>query len=188
MTHRGAVEFDKFFEETSRDRRTRIRAGLYGDQARAAFRFVQPFRTAEDAASVGVELSFEEECHGNMLHRLACLSNLDKHRRLNVMAWWPDLVYWTSNGPSNRRWLGGDGTFANGSILGYIVGSDADVSPEVFHDFNLVLTDDPAHDPGNPSNNTEDVVAMLRRWHEPVTWTLLCVCNIVSPEVTGSSF
>jgi hypothetical protein len=41
-------KFDQFFNKT--------RAVLYGGQARAAFRSVQPFRTAEDAASVGVEL------------------------------------------------------------------------------------------------------------------------------------
>lgn len=69
------------------------------------------------------------------------------------MAWWPDLVYWTSNGSSNRRWLGGDGTFTDGSVLGYMVGQDADIGDEAFHDFNLVLADDPAHDASDPTSS-----------------------------------
>jgi hypothetical protein len=69
-----------------------------------------------------------------------------------------------------------------------LVGSDADVNPEAFHDFNLVLTDDPAHDVGNPSNNnTEDLVAMLGRWHDHVTWVFAGVFDIMSRRgVRGS--
>jgi hypothetical protein len=117
-----------------------------------------------------------------VLYRLTCLSNLDKHRRLTVMAWRPDLVYWSSNGPSNRRWFGGDGSFVDNSVLGYVVGSDPDVSPEVFHDFNLVLTDDPVHEARMPNSSSEDLVVMLRRWHEHVTWTFLCVADIMSHD------
>jgi|Tabmets5t2r1_1033131.scaffolds.fasta_scaffold25684_1 hypothetical protein len=85
------------------------------------------------------------------------------------MAWWPKLVYWMSNGPSQRYWLGGDGTFADGSVLGYMVGQDADVGDEVFHNCNLLLTDDPAHDASDPTSNTSDVVDMLNRWHQYIT-------------------
>jgi len=145
-------KFDYFFNEASKSRRTRIRAHLYGGQARAAFRSVQPFRIREEAINLGVEVTdtYEEEYRWSVLSRLRCLSNLDKHRRLSVMVWWPELVYWPSNGPSGRRWLGGDGTFTDGSILGYMVGSDAGVGNKVFHEFNLVLADDPVHDAGNP--------------------------------------
>jgi hypothetical protein len=74
-----------------------------------------------------------------------------------------------SNGPSKRRWLGGDGTFTDNSVLGYMVGQDADVGDEVFHDFNLVLADDPAHDASDPTSNMPDVVEMLERWHQYIT-------------------
>jgi hypothetical protein len=76
---------------------------------------------------VQVNDTYEQEYRWSELYRLTQLSNLDKHRRLTLMAWWPDLVYWMSNGPSQRRWLGGDGTFADGSVLGYMAGQDADV-------------------------------------------------------------
>ncbi len=118
-----------------------------------------------------------------MLHRLAHLSNLDKHRRLTVLAWWPDLVYWMSNGPSNRRWVGGDGTFTDGSVLGYMIGKDVDAGDRLFHEFNLVLADDPVHDAGDPSSSTEDVVAMLNRWHEHITgWVFACVFGVLSRD------
>jgi hypothetical protein len=71
-----------------------------------------------------------------------------------------------SNVSSKRRWLEGDGTFTDGSVLGYMVGQDVDVGDEVFHDFNLVLADDPAHDASNATSNTPDVVDMLERWHQ----------------------
>ena len=113
--------------------------------------------------------TYEQEYHWSELYRLTQLSNFDKHRRLSLMAWWPDLVYCMSNGPSQRRWLGGDGTFADGSVLGYMVGHDTDVGDEVFHDFNLILADDPAHDASDPTSNTPDVVDMLNRWHQYIT-------------------
>ena len=99
---------------------------LYDRRARAAFRSVQPFVNLEEAQKLGVVLnrSFEEAFRWNELHRLDTLWNIDKHRRLTLMAWWPDLIFWGSNGPSNRRVLPGDGTLGDGSILLYIEGTD----------------------------------------------------------------
>jgi hypothetical protein len=179
--------FDQFFDETSKRERTRIRAALYGDRARTAFRSVQPFRIHEEAIRHGVQVTdtYEQEYRWSELYRLTQLSNLDKHRRLTLTAWWPDLVYWMSNGPSKRRWLGGDGTFTDGSVLGYMVGQDADVGDEVFHDFNLVLADDPAHDASDPTSNTPDVVDMLNRWHEYITgWVFGRVFGTMSSDDT----
>jgi hypothetical protein len=112
--------FDQFFDKTSKHERTRIRSALYGARARAAFRSVQPFRIHEEAILLGVQVTetYEQEYRWSELYRLTQLSNLDKHRRLTLVAWWPDLVYWMSNGPSKRRWLGGDGTSTDGSVLG----------------------------------------------------------------------
>jgi hypothetical protein len=178
--------FDEFFDQDSKHEGDRIRAALYGDRARAAFRSVQPFRIHEEAMLLGVEVTdtYEQEYRWSELYRLTQLSNLDKHRRLGLMAWWPDLVYWMSNGPSQRRWLGGDGTFADGSVLGYMVGQDADVGEEeVFHDFNLILADDPAHDASDPTSNTPDVVDMLNRWHQYITdWVFGRVFGAISSD------
>jgi hypothetical protein len=183
-------QFDQFFNEASKDRQARIRAQLYKGKARAALRSVQPFRIREEAINLGVEAAntYEEEYRWSVLHRLGRLSNIDKHRRLNVMVWWPELVYWQSNGPSNRRWLGGDGTFTDGSILGYMVGSDAGIASKIFHEFNLVLADDLVHDAGNPNSSGEDLVAMLHRWHQYITsWVFGRVFIIMSRDVAEFS-
>jgi hypothetical protein len=177
--------FDQFFDETSKHERTRIRSALYGDRARAAFRSVQPFRIHEEAILLGVQVTdtYEQEYRWSELHRLTQLSNLDKHRRLTLMAWWPDLVYWMSNGSSKRRWLAGDGTFADGSVLGYMVGQDGDVGDEVFHDFNLVIADDPAHDASDPTSNMPDMVDMLTRWHQYIIgWVFGRVFGMLSSD------
>jgi hypothetical protein len=179
--------FEQFFDENSKHERTRIRSALYGDRARAAFRTVQPFRIHEEAIRHGVPVTdtYEQEHRWSEVHRLTQLSNLDKHRRLTLVAWWPDLVYWMSNGPSKRRWLGGDGTFTDGSVLGYMVGQDDDVGDEVFHDFNLVLADDPAHDASDPAGTTPDVLDMLNRWHQYITgWVFGRVFGTMSSDDT----
>lgn len=33
---------------------------------------------------------------------LDALWNLDKHRRLTLMDWWPDLLFCSGNGPAKR--------------------------------------------------------------------------------------
>jgi hypothetical protein len=82
------------------------------------------------------------------------------------MAWWPNLIYWGSDGPSNRRAFPGDGALANGSILLYIEGADEGQGDELSHDFNLVLTDDPAF--SRTDGLTHDLVAVLESWHQHI--------------------
>lgn len=127
------------------------RASTFPICQRAAFRTVQPFVNLEQAHlhGVGLERSFLEEFRWSQLHRLDALWNLDKHRRLTLMAWWPDLFYWTSDGPTRRTAHPGDGTFVDGSIVLYIGGSDDGRGSELQHEFKLVLTDDPALEQGH---------------------------------------
>jgi hypothetical protein len=151
--------FDAFFKGKKRL--------LYDTGACTAFRSVQPFVNLEEAhkLSVALDQSFEQTFRWNELHRLDTLWNIDKHRRLTLMAWWPDLIYWGSNGPSNRRALPGDGTLTDGSILLYIEGTDDGQGDELRHEFNLVLTDDPAF---TREHGTADVVDLLSRWHQHI--------------------
>ncbi len=119
----------------------------------------------EEARRLGVQISrsYDDEFGWDELHRLDTLWNIDKHRRLTLMAWWPDLIYWGSNRPSNRRAFPGDGTVADGSVLLYIEGSDEGMGDELSHEFNIVLTDDPAWT--RERGSTPDVVGLLDRWH-----------------------
>lgn len=154
------ASFDTFFRGR--------RATLCSDRARAALRAVQPFVNLEQAhlLGIGLERSFPKEFRWSQLHRLDTLWNLDKHRRLALMAWWPDLFYWTSNGPTRRTALPGDGTFTDGSIVLYIEGSDDSHGSELQHEFKLVLTDDPAFRHG--SGAIIDVLDLLEQFHEHI--------------------
>jgi hypothetical protein len=102
----------------------------------------------------------DEHRHTN-LAALAHLSNLDKHRRLAVTAWWPGLVYWMSDGESNRRWEPGDGTFEDGSIIGYVTGTD-EGHTDVVHEFNLTLPDLPWWK--DQRTDRDDVVKLAKAW------------------------
>jgi hypothetical protein len=154
--------FDAFFTRMGK------KGLLYDHGAHAALRSVQPFVNLEEAHKLGIALneSFDETFRWSERHRLDTLWNIDKHRRLALMAWWPDLIFWGSNGPSNRRAFPGDGTVADGSILLYIEGTDEGQGDELSHEFNLVLTDDPAASPDRGAAG--DVVDLLTRWHEHI--------------------
>lgn len=156
--------FDDFFNKHGM-----VRRSLYDARAQAAFRSVQPFTNLEEAQKMGAarDRSFSEEYRWDNLQRLDTLWNIDKHRRLTLMTWWPDLIYWGSDGPSNRRAFPGDGTLANESVLLYIEGADEGQGDELQHEFNLVLTDDPAHS-GTDDGTTEDVVRLLQHWHREI--------------------
>jgi hypothetical protein len=156
-------KFETFFNN-------RTRATLYGTSARAALRSVQPFALNEEARARGVTVTRTDHDAFRMsvLCRLTRLWNIDKHRRLAVTAWVMNLVYWPSDDPTHRMWLPGDGTFVDGSILGYVIGSDPDIGEQIFHEFDLVLADDPAYDPAMPEAS-RDVLPTLDHWHRQVT-------------------
>ena len=82
------------------------------------------------------------------------------------MAWWPELFYWTSNGPTRRTALPDDGTFADGSVLLYIEGSDDSHDSELQHEFKLVLTDDPTFRHGHGA--ITDVLDLLEQFYEHI--------------------
>jgi hypothetical protein len=159
--------FDRFFESKSKPER----AVVYGQTARAALRLVQPFVRAEQAKEVGVDWSFDEEYRWSDLRRLTLLWNIDKHRRLAAVDWWgPSFTYWMSNTEkSNRRWIPAPPPYADGSIIGYMQGSDPGMGDEVFHEFNLVLEDDPVYDLSDLACNAPGVVDLLEGWHGQIT-------------------
>lgn len=82
---------------------------LYGPREREAFRSVQPGWLHDLVlAHDGTEhRPRQEEVAHDDLTLLNRLSNIDKHRRLHLVVWWPGLVYWGSNGPSQCQWRWG---------------------------------------------------------------------------------
>lgn len=139
---------------------------------RRVLRSVQPFYGLEYLRSLGKAdglRSYEDDSPYHDLSTINRMSNIDKHRRLAVTAlWWSDIVSWGSDGPTQRRWLPGDGTFVDGAIVGYMVGSDGQAD-DVNVEFNLIVAD-----PLSPSmwGAGDQVVATAKRWHRMVEWTL----------------
>ena len=136
-------EFDDFFRER------KVRQDMYGPRERDAMRCVQPFTTAEEAAEYGVEWSTTpaEEYRIHELARLSKLSNIDKHRRLTLVAWYVDLVYWAGPGPTSwdpAQYPGAG--LEDSSPLGHQVREDEgnSTSPPTF-DMRLTITDDPGY-------------------------------------------
>lgn len=81
----------------------------------------------------------EEEVAYDSLTLLSRLTKIDKHRRLHVITWWPDLIYWGSDLPTNRRWRWGQPPFEDGAILGILIDDpqNPEPSPGVRHELQL---------------------------------------------------
>ena len=117
-------KLDRFFSE-------RGRQDLYGPRERQAIRDVQPAWLHDEVARRGtMELHpREEEVTYDLLWLLSRLSNIDKHRRLHLTAWWPDIVYWGSDEPSRRRWRWGEPPYEDGRILGRLIVDSTNPEP-----------------------------------------------------------
>lgn len=157
--------FDEFFDDN------RHRRELFGPRERDAIRCVQPFAIREEAAALGVDwiTSPEEEFRYDQLSRLGVLSNIDKHRRLPLLAWYLDLVYWPAD-DSDVTWAPARPlrtAVENESMIGVMAHQSGDdrLIPEPVIEVNLALADDP----GGP----HDLAGTLERWHSYlVSWVL----------------
>lgn len=155
-------EFDAFFEDH------RTRRELYGSQEREALRCVQPFSLREEAARVGVKWNSPPEYDyiTNELHRLRVLSNLDKHRRLPLLAWYVDFLYWNDESCNWRYAQHPHTALQDNATIGYL--SDPcgnQPTAEVTFEFRLSLTDDPGF--------RQDLIGTLTRWQSYLTgWVI----------------
>lgn len=149
-----AGAFDRFMTRYKRDE-------LHDDDARALLRAAQPFVGLEEAIRLGVSHgnTYEERFQASLPNRLTVLWNIDKHRHLVVAEWLLRDFWWSSSGPSKRKPERGDGRWEDGAVLFYMVGADEGMGHKVYHEFNLVLKDDPAFDYA-PDWSTDVVVLM----------------------------
>lgn len=146
------------------------RPTLYAQREQQAMREVQPAAKHDERAAES-RTDFHpraEEVEYDSLETLRRLSNIDKHRRLHVVTYWPDLVYWGSDGPSKRRWQWGTPPFTNGAILGYLIDDPQhpEPLPELHHDLELRLTEP-------PGATGMDVARLLESIHQHVTFRVL---------------
>lgn len=155
-------KLDRFFSQ-------RIRQALYGAQERQAIRDVQPAWLHDELAHQGTtELRpREEEVTYDPLWLLSRLSNIDKHRRLHLTVWWPDIVYWGSDEPSHRRWRWGEPPYEDGSILGRLIDDSRHPEPPatLHQEMTLRIL--------YPGAESQDVVPLLDGIHEHLTYRVL---------------
>ena len=137
-------DFTKF---VARPQITRI----MDDRVRFALHGVQPFYRLQNMKLLGVEganaLSYVDDSRFHPLTSVARLSNIDKHRRLTVAAWWPSLIYWTTKDEEDRgehQWRSvGSPPWDHDEIIGYMTSTGPE--PKVVHQFHLVITDATTH-------------------------------------------
>ena len=133
-------------------------------------------RSREDAAAHGIEWSYSLTVahRHHVLSRLHTLSNIDKHRRLPLLAWFPDLVYWFSDeeedGYQWRPQKMSPVKFVDGTLLGYLSNRSGSKLPraDLRHEMNLVIDDDPA---GLHSSIDKE----MNHWHAQVSNVILQV-------------
>jgi hypothetical protein len=153
-------DFNRFF--------TRPRAKIMDDRVRRALHGVQPFFWLENMKMISVKgaktLSYEEDSRLRPLTSVARLSNIDKHRRLTVTAWWPSLFYWTvgKNDSGDFQWrASGVPPWDDGAIIGYVTGTGSE-PPKFFHEFDLVIIDATTH--SSLDLSSRDLIAEAEEW------------------------
>lgn len=160
------AKFDRFLDDPRRKT-------LYYPELRRTLRELQPFHSAEQLQVDGwtepeLQAQYAVEYETFELHRLFRLNNIDKHRRLAVAVWWPEMLWWGSNGATKRKYIPGEGTHQDGSILWSIEGHDEGAG-DIMHSFALVLIDDSAHDPSRRGYSPIDCKDLLYSMRGAVT-------------------
>jgi hypothetical protein len=144
----------------------RGRQALYGPCERQAIRDVQPAWLHDQVArQETMELRpREEEVAYDPLWLLSKLSNIDKHRRLHLTAWWwPDIVYWGSDEPSHRRRRWGEPPYEDGRILGRLIDDSRHPEPPatLHQEMTLRIL--------YPGAESQDIVRLLKGMQEDLT-------------------
>lgn len=158
---RNPAEFDEFLSKQRR--------AIWGAAEIAALRCAQPFGLHEQMTAMGAELatSLDDEYRISELARLNRLSNLDKHRRLPLLAWYTDIIY----GPGFREdccWIyPKEQRLSDGDLVGTLTWASRldDPSAGITIDLKLALADDPGY--------TDETSQVLAGMHGTITTWIL---------------
>jgi len=161
---RDSTAFGEFFSQP-------VRSSMYGQQERDALKCVQPFALHDELSALGADLatSVADDYRINELARLSRLSNLDKHRRLPMLAWYVEFVYLTEE-EAGCTWTLARSQSAglqDNDVVGFLTHreGDSDHNAAVNVEMRLALAEDPGY--------TAEVVGVLERWHSYlVGWVL----------------
>ena len=145
------------------------RQALYGPRERQVIRDVQPAWLHDQVSRHGTtELSpREEEVDYDPLWLLSRLSNIDKHRRLHLTAWWPDIVYWRSDEPSHRRWRWDEPPYEDGRILGRLIDDARHPEPPATLHQEMTLRS------LYSGAESQDTVRLLKGIHDDMTYRVM---------------
>lgn len=173
MTERqeGAAQFPICINQAAFDEflgRQR-RRDIWGAAELAALLCAQPFALHDELTAMGAELatSLDDEFRISELARLSKLSNLDKHRRLPLLAWYADIIYMTGEQPGCTWTRRQAAALQDGDVIGHLAFPPDAPNPSAALniEMKLALGDDPGY--------TGDVVSVLDRWHGYIVgWVL----------------
>ena len=155
-------KFNEFFKNCEGKKKGAL---SFTDQAKDALRQAQPFINIEQVGGPDVmEISYEDWSLLSELYRLHTMWNIDKHRRLTVVAWRPDLLWWGGDGV--QQLVDGEGTFTDDSVLLYAEGRETEIHVE----YKLVLIDDPARAfiGTGGAGPAEDVTELMARMYDHI--------------------
>jgi hypothetical protein len=141
-------EFPFVLKETDLAEWFRRRARIYGPAEERALRAVSPGWMWDglgdpDKASE-IMGTRENDVQNDRLWRMNQLCNIDKHRRLHVVALWPDIIYWTSNDAEDYGWIPGSPPYVDGTVVGILVAKPGRTgpAPNIVADLELRLQDE----------------------------------------------
>lgn len=153
----------------------KVSGTLFGDSDQLAFRVVQPFHTPKSVTVRQADVL--ASAPGNHLNRLNRLSNIDKHRRLPIVTWFPRDTYWVDDGslPALQYRQVLQGAYGDGDVFAYLSAPSEETVPElaITHTMHLVIADDPAY--------RTELVGTLWQWLTHVRdWAIPEVVRVAS--------
>jgi hypothetical protein len=129
------------------DRWFRVRERVYGPAERRAIEAVAPGwqwdYLGNDSADplIGTR---EEDVQHDLLWTLNRLWNIDKHRRLHVVALWPDNISWATREADEYEWVPGWPPYEDGTEVGRLLARHGAGSfvPHIMSSFELRLIEE----------------------------------------------
>ena len=156
-------DYDTFFGK---------RRDVFGQKEETALRAVAPGWRYDPLAIEGERpWTFQDEAIADLLWRLNRLWNIDKHRRLHLAVWWPELTWWTSDDATSYDWRPGSPPFEDGTIVGELIATDPDTPPpmQIKTDFVLRLQE-PHFGAQSLLNELQRMHDYISKWVIPVAW------------------
>jgi hypothetical protein len=174
-THFPIIDDDEGFRAFVRDH-----GAPYTDQQLRAMRAVQPghYHDAGVHAGDAEDADYRRaEVRHDLLRALKVLNDVDKHRRLHLTAWEPDMAFWGSDGQTSKRWKAEPPPYEHGTGVGRLVNMNPS-EPQPHTDVTVEVQLQLIH----PAPYREPVVLAIQRIRDHVNRTIEDVIRAVSVD------